>query len=143
MAEADLSATRGESEYKMDTYVCKVRINDVESMTVSVKAMIKLQARINCRDYLRKLGYKIALKDIHVMDIDNTRPAMLNAIYGTVTKPSTAFCNGLHRISGSIVNQLNFWCTYCRWRHNPKTYYLAHERVNVELSEYAAYNPYC
>ena len=131
----------------MDTYVCEVRINDVESMVVSVKAMIKLQARINCRDALRKLGYKITLKDIHVMYIDNNRPAIneseVNTIYGTVTKPSTAFCNEPHRISSSIVNQLSFWCTYCRWRHNPKTYYLAHERVNVELSEYAAYNPYC
>ena len=66
-----------------------------------------------------------------------------NTIYGIVTKPSTAFCNEPHRISSSIANQLNFWCTYCRWRHNPKTYYVAHERVNVELSEYAAYNPYC
>lgn len=76
-------------------------------------------------------------------DIIARRKAMLNAIYGTVTKPSTAFCNEPHRISGSIADQLNFWCTYCRWRHNPKTYYVAHERVNVELSEYAAYNPYC
>ena len=46
-------------------------------------------------------------------------------------------------ISESIANQIIFWCTYCTWRHNPLTYYVAHERVNVELSEYAAYNPYC
>ena len=76
-------------------------------------------------------------------DIIAERKAMLNKIYGTVTKPSTAFCNESHRIRESIVGQLNFWCTYCRWRHNPKTCYLAHERVNVELSEYSAYNPYC
>lgn len=76
-------------------------------------------------------------------DIIARRKAMLNAIYGTVTKPSTAFCNAPHRISDSIANQLNFWCTYCTWRHSPKTYYTAHERVNVELSEYAVYNPYC
>ncbi len=43
----------------------------------------------------------------------------------------------------SIANQINFWSTYCTWRHNPITYYVAHERVNVELSEYVAYNPYC
>ena len=60
----------------MDTYVCEVRINDFESMVVSVKAMTKLQARRNCRDVLRKLGYKITLKDIHVMYIDNSRPAI-------------------------------------------------------------------
>ena len=60
----------------MNTYVCEVRINDDELMVVSVKATIKLQARVNCRDALRKLGYKITLKDIHVMYIDNCRPAI-------------------------------------------------------------------
>ena len=76
-------------------------------------------------------------------DIIARRKAMLNAIYGTVTKPSTSFCNAPHRISESIANQINFWCAYCTWRHNAITYNVAHERVNVELSEYAAYNPYC
>lgn len=43
----------------------------------------------------------------------------------------------------SIEIQIYFWSTYCTWRHNTITYNVAHERVNVELSEYAAYNPYC
>ena len=60
----------------MDTYVCEVRINDDELAEVNVKAMSKLQVRTNCRDALRKLGYKITLKDIHVMYIDNSRPAI-------------------------------------------------------------------
>ena len=60
----------------MDTYVCEVRISDVDLAEVNVKATTKLQAKINCRDSLRKLGYKITLKDIHVMYIDNSRPAI-------------------------------------------------------------------
>lgn len=53
------------------------------------------------------------------------------------------YSSGSYYLRESIANQINFWCTYCTWRHNPLTYYVAHERVNVELSEYAAYNPYC
>lgn len=69
---------------------------------------------------------------------------VVSSLYGIcATEPSTAFCNAPHRIRESIASQINFWCTYCTWRHNTITYNIAHERVNVELSEYAACNPYC
>ncbi len=66
-------------------------------------------------------------------DIIAKRKAMLNSVYGIEAQPSTAFCNAPHRIRESIANQINFWCTYCAWRYSPITYYVAHERVNVEL----------
>ena len=60
----------------MNIYVCEVRINAVESMVVSIKAMTKVQAKTICRYVLRQRGYKIILKDINVMYIDNNRPSM-------------------------------------------------------------------
>lgn len=60
----------------MDVYVCEVRINDTESMVVSIKAMTKMQAKTICRYTLRMRGYNIILKDINVMYIDNNRPPM-------------------------------------------------------------------
>lgn len=60
----------------MNVYVCEVRINPSESMALSIKAMTKVQARTICRYTLRQRGYKITLKDIHVMYIDNSRKAI-------------------------------------------------------------------
>jgi hypothetical protein len=60
----------------MNVYVCEVRINATESMVVSIKAMTKVQAKTICRYTLRQRGYKVILKDINVMYIDNGRTPM-------------------------------------------------------------------
>lgn len=59
----------------MNVYVCEFRI-DGYVMTQGIKAMTKVQAKSICRYILRQKGYKILLRDINVLYIDNNRIPM-------------------------------------------------------------------
>lgn len=59
----------------MNIYVCEFKI-DGYVMTQGIKAMTKAQAKTICRYILRQRGYKVILKDINVLYIDNSRKPM-------------------------------------------------------------------
>lgn len=59
-----------------NVYVCEIRIKAFEIAKISIKAMTKKQAKSICRKYMRKRGYKVLLKDVHVLYIDNNRKQM-------------------------------------------------------------------